>query len=92
MVSLPHNLKEVAPRVFCGFAHLVTQKASSAEQQQACYFLKVNEQHSIALKHNNGFNRGLECTKDLQAESVDILKRGCNRLFQVTVVLLESML
>ena len=44
------------------------------------------------IKHNNGFNGGLECTKDLQAESVDILKRGCNRLFQGTVVLLESML
>ena len=68
---LPNILKEVPPRVFCGFAHLLTQKASSAEQLQAFYFLKVNEQHGIALKHNNGFNRELECTKDLQAESVD---------------------
>ena len=39
---LPNILKEVPPRVFCGFAHLLTQKASSAEQLQAFYFLKVN--------------------------------------------------
>ena len=39
MVSLPNILKEVPPRVFCGFAHLSTQKASSAEQLQPASIL-----------------------------------------------------